>query len=145
MPPRPAAVGTPQGMTAARRLPTAKAAPGAGTQLHTPCFLPPHYRIAAGHFKDACGAAAQPGSTRSLTRPAAQPRWQRPRKQDTPKARPPPAWLQSGVLETGREPKENGTNMPLDTARSFRDDLRLCYPPQFLVDEGLPPRVPGIA
>src|SRR6266480_566920 len=84
-------------MTAARRLPTAKAAPGA------------HHNHISAFPARTLSPAAGPAS-RSFVQPGAPPL--------TPA--PPPA-----CLETSRDREKKGHITPLDTARSFRDDLHL--------------------
>jgi hypothetical protein len=51
--PAAASRGNPEGMTAARRLPTERLHRGAGPQPHTRLFPPPHYPIAGNRLKDA--------------------------------------------------------------------------------------------
>jgi hypothetical protein len=55
---------------------------GARTRSANPlipsCSPAPDYRAVTGHVKDACGAAARPGSARSLIRPATHPGQQLP-------------------------------------------------------------------
>src|SRR6266480_6850535 len=82
-------------MTAARRLPTAKAAPGA------------HHNHISAFPARTLSPAAGPAS-RSFVQPGAPPL--------TPA--PPPA-----CLESSREPGEKGHTQTLDRPRSFRDDL----------------------
>ena len=116
--------GNPEGMTAARRLPDTRLHRGAGTQPHTVPFPPPHYRIADGRLKDACGAADAAGLRPVPDPPARSPEMAAAGNRPHQGPGLVQHGLYSGVPGHGPDTGKKGTKPRLDTVRSFRDDLR---------------------
>ena len=114
-------------MTAAGGLPANETAPGAAPTTTYPFPAAPLWEVAAGPLKDACGAARAAGAhARSLTCPAAHPRWQRSGNRAHHGAYATTGdGLSLACPPANQKPGRKGTKPLLDTTPLLQDDLQL--------------------